>query len=247
KLDYEEIADQVFYLLPASDYYVEDENGHFESIADDEAAVENLVEEDAIELKIAGIVKPVEDATTAAISTPIAYTNELTKHLIDYANDSDVVQAQEESPETNVLNGLRFDADNDDQKIEDTREYLSNLTISEKADFVRSMQESDEESAQMSSAMPDMGEEQLAASFDGLVENLDSETLLSIYDSSISTGSYDDNMEAFGVISLDAYSSINIYADNFEDKEAISAGIDDYNASVDEEEKITYADFAGLI
>ena len=110
--------------------------------ADDEAAVENLVEEDAIELKIAGIVKPVEDATTAAISTPIAYTNELTKHLIDYANDSDVVQAQEESPETNVLNGLRFDADNDDQKIEDTREYLSNLTISEKADFVRSMQES---------------------------------------------------------------------------------------------------------
>ena len=247
KLDYEEIADQVFYLLPASDYYVEDENGHFESIADDEAAVENLVEEDAIELKIAGIVKPVEDATTAAISTPIAYTNELTKHLIDYANDSDVVQAQEESPETNVLNGLRFDADNDDQKIEDTREYLSNLTISEKADFVRSMQESDEESAQMPSAMPDMGEEQLAASFDGLVENLDSETLLSIYDSSISTGSYDDNMEAFGVISLDAPSSINIYADNFEDKEAISAGIDDYNASVDEEEKITYADFAGLI
>src|SRR5699024_1014881 len=185
KLDYEEIADQVFYLLPASDYYVEDENGHFESIADDEAAVENLVEEDAIELKIAGIVKPVEDATTAAISTPIAYTNELTKHLIDYANDSDVVQAQEESPETNVLNGLRFDADNDDQKIEYTREYLSNLTISEKADFVRSMQESDEESAQMPSAMPDMGEEQLAASFDGLVENLDSETLLSIYDSSI--------------------------------------------------------------
>ena len=60
KLSYEEIADQVFYLLPASDYYAEDENGHFESIADDEAAVEHLVEENAIEVKIAGIVKPIK-------------------------------------------------------------------------------------------------------------------------------------------------------------------------------------------
>lgn len=246
KLSYEEIADQVFYLLPASEYYVKDEHDHFESVSDDEAAVENLVEDKAIEIKISGIVKPIEDATTTAISTPIAYTNALTKHLIDYANESDIVQAQEESPEINVLNGLRFEAANDDQKIEDTREYLASLTISEKADFVRSMQESDE-SAQMPDGMPTMSEEQLAASFDSLVETLDSETLLSIYDNSISAGSYDDNMEAFGVVSLDAPSSISIYADNFEDKEAISAGIDDYNASVDDEEKITYADFAGLI
>lgn len=246
KLSYEEIADQVFYLLPASEYYVKDEHDHFESVSDDEAAVENLVEDKAIEIKISGIVKPIEDATTTAISTPIAYTNALTKHLIDYANESDIVQAQEESPKINVLNGLRFEAANDDQKIEDTREYLASLTISEKADFVRSMQESDE-SAQMPDGMPTMSEEQLAASFDSLVETLDSETLLSIYDNSISAGSYDDNMEAFGVVSLDAPSSISIYADNFEDKEAISAGIDDYNASVDDEEKITYADFAGLI
>ena len=71
--------------------------------------------------------------------------------------------------------------------------------------------------------------------------------MLSIYENSISPGSYDENMKDFGVVSLDAPSSISIYADNFEDKEAISAGIDDYNASVNEEEKITYADFAGLI
>lgn len=247
KLNYEEITDQVFYVLPASDYYVEDENEHFQNVSDDEAAVENLVEEKAIEVKIAGVVKPVDDATTAAISTPIAYTNELTKHLIDYTNENNVVQAQEESPDINVLNGLRFETDNDEQKIEDTREHLASLTISEKADFVRSMQDSNEEPEQTPGAIPEMGEEQLAASFDGLVETFDSETLLSIYDTSLSPGSYDDNMEEFGVISLDAPSSISIYADNFEDKEAISAGIADYNASVEDEEKITYTDFAGLI
>ena len=247
KISYEELADQTFYLLPASDYYIEDENGNFESIADDETAVENLVEEKGLEIKVAGIVKPVEDATTTAITTPVAYTNALTKYLIDYAKDSEIVQLQEESPDINILNGLHFEATSDDEKIEDTREYLANLTISEKADFVRSMQENEEEGEQMPGAMPGISEEQLAASFDGLVETLDSESLLSIYDNSISPGSYDDNMKAFGVVSLDAPSSISIYADNFEDKEAISAGIDDYNASVDEEEKITYADFAGLI
>lgn len=246
KLNYEEIMNQVFYLVPASDYYVEDENGYFQDISDDEAAVENLVEENAIELSISGVVKPIEDATTAAISTPVAYTSDLTEYLIDYANDSDVVQAQADSPEINVLNGLRFETANDDQKVEDAREYLDNLSISEKATFVRSMQGNAGESAQTPEA-PQMSEEQLAAGFDSLVETLDSEALISIYDDSISPGSYEENMEAFGVISLDAPSSISIYADDFEDKEAISAGIDDYNASASEEEQITYADFAGLI
>lgn len=246
-VSYEKLADQTFYLLPASDYYVEDENGNFESMADDETIVEKLVEEKGIEIKVAGIVKPIEEATTTAISTPVAYTNDLTKYLIDYAKDSEIVQLQEESPDINVLNGLHFETDSDEEKIEDAREYLANLTISEKADFVRSMQEDETNSDQMPGTMPGMSEEQLAASFDGLVETLDSETMLSIYENSISPGSYDENMKDFGVVSLDAPSSISIYADNFEDKEAISAGIDDYNASVNEEEKITYADFAGLI
>lgn len=246
-VSYEKLADQTFYLLPASDYYVEDENGNFESMADDETMVEKLVEEKGIEIKVAGIVKPIEEATTTAISTPVAYTNDLTKYLIDYAKDSEIVQLQEESPDINVLNGLHFETDSDEEKIEDAREYLANLTISEKADFVRSMQEDETNSNQMPGTMPGMSEEQLAASFDGLVETLDSETMLSIYENSISPGSYDENMKDFGVVSLDAPSSISIYADNFEDKEAISAGIDDYNASVNEEEKITYADFAGLI
>src|SRR5690625_2078723 len=247
KLSYEEIMDHSFYLIPASDYFVEDDNGYFQDISEDDVAVENLIEESAIEIKIVGIVKPVEDATTADISTPIAYTNALTQHLIDYANKSDVIQAQEASPEINVLNGLRFETVNDDQKIEDTLEYLDSFTISEKAEFARSMQDRSGESEQMPGEMPAMSEEQLAAGFDGLVDSFDSETLLSIYDNSISPGNYDDNMANFGAISLDAPSSIRIYADNFEDKEAISAGIDTYNASVDEEEKITYADFAGLI
>lgn len=250
KLSYETLTDHVFYLLPASDYFVEDDNGYYQDISSDNATVEGLVEEEAIEVRVSGIVKPIADATTAPISTPIAYTSALTEHLITYTNESDVVKAQEASPEVNVLNGMRFETDNDEQKIEDTLEYLDSFTISEKAEFVRTMQANSDEAPQGSQApseMPEMSEEQLAAGFDNLVETMDDETLLSIYDSSISTGSYEDNMESFGVISLDAPSSISIYADNFEDKEAISVAINDYNNTVDEEEQITYTDFAGLI
>lgn len=248
EISYEELTDLVFYLLPTSDYFVEDENGHYENISEDELIIEELVEEQAIEMKVTGVVRAVEDATTAAITTPVAYTSALTEHLIEHANASEVVQAQEDSPEVNVLNGMRFETENDEQKIDDTREYLESFTISEKADFVRSMQGDNQAGGAMpGGAAVSMTEEQLAAGFDQLVADLDSEALLDIYDSSISTGSYDDNMKEFGVVSLDAPSSISIYADNFEDKDAISTEIEAYNKTVEEEKQITYADFAGLI
>lgn len=71
--------------------------------------------------------------------------------------------------------------------------------------------------------------------------------MLSIYDAYISAGSYDENMTAFGYVSLDALSGINIYSDSFEDKEAITDCIDEYNKTVDEEDQISYTDYVGLL
>lgn len=248
KIDYEELMDKVFYLLPASDHFVKDEDGNYEDISEDELLLEEVVGERAIEMTITGVIRAIEDATTETITTPVAYTRALTEYLIDYANESEVVQAQTDTPEENVLTGLRFETNNNEEKVEDTREYLNSFTISERADFVRSMQ-ANQEGGEIPAgpAAPSMTEEQLAAGFDQLIAALDSETLIDIYDSSISTGSYDENMDQFGVVSLDAPSSISIYADNFEAKDAISAEIEAYNQTVDEEEQITYADFAGLI
>ena len=80
-------------------------------------------------------------------------------------------------------------------------------------------------STSMQAGTPDistMSEEQLAAMLDEYLKSPDDDTLLKIYDAYISTGSYDDNMTTFGVVSLDAPSSISIYTDSFENKEAIS-------------------------
>ena len=67
------------------------------------------------------------------------------------------------------------------------------------------------------------------------------------YVSIFSADSYDDNMAAFGVVSLNAPSSISLYADSFEAKDAISGCIDAYNQSVSEEYQITYTDYVALL
>ena|SRR5699024_8821733 len=54
-------------------------------------------------------------------------------------------------------------------------------------------------------------------------------------------------MAAFGVVSLDAPSRISIYADSFEDKDAISDCIENYNSSAKEENKISYTDYVALL
>ena len=92
-----------------------------------------------------------------------------------------------------------------------------------------------------------MSEEQLAAMLDEYLKSPDNDTLLKIYDAYISTGTYDDNMTTFGVVSLDAPSSINIYTDSFEYKESISDCIEDYNSTASEEDQISYTDYIGIL
>lgn len=59
--------------------------------------------------------------------------------------------------------------------------------------------------------------------------------------------SYDENMERFGFVSLDAPSSISLYSDSFEGKEGITDCIENYNASAKEGNEIVYTDFVELL
>ena len=62
----------------------------------------------------------------------------------------------------------------------------------------------------MLAQIEDMGETELAAMFDMYMGDPDDETLLQIYNYTISPGSYDDNMAAFGKSDLDSPTSIKI-------------------------------------
>ncbi len=245
---YEEICSQDFYLLPACDLYVENERGTFDSIEDDQTELEEMFGQ-AVALKITGVIRPREDAQNASVTQTIGYTKALTDYVMERTKESDVIKAQSADPTVNVLNGMAFSPDDDAKRIADTKVYLTNLGVSDKAALCKDMLQSMYAAAgsEQVSAMAQMSETELASALDAYLLNPEDDVLLSIYERYISVGSYDDNMEAFGLISEDAPSSIDIYVDSFEDKDGVSECLEQYNTSADEEDQITYTDYIGLL
>ncbi len=247
KFTYEELAKQTFYMVPASDYYLENDDGLFDYIADDKEKFEDLLE-NALELKIVGVIRPMDADSYSPISRNIGYTKALTDYIIDYNNKSPVVKAQIANPDENVINGMSFEPENDKEKVDNTIEYLTGLGISEKAKLSKNILSmayaSDPETAE---SMLELDETELAAMLDQYLLEPEDETLLMIYDTNISPGNYDNNLTAFGYVSLDAPSSISLYADNFENKDTISSFIEKYNETATIEDQISYTDYVKLL
>lgn len=260
--DYEEICKHTFYLLPAAERYSENDDGTFTRIEDDALNDDKLLE-NSIELTICGIVRPTTDAANATITTSVAYSSLLTDYVIEQTNKSAVVKAQEKTPDVNVLNGMKFEAKTDQAKIKDAKTYISEMGISDKASLYQmivyySTQQEETDTAETSAAATaapqsaangmQADETTLAAAMDQwLSETPDDDILLNIYDEYIDGASYEENLKDFGKVSYDTPSSISIYTDSFEDKDAISDCITDYNKTADEDSQITYIDYVELM
>ncbi len=75
----------------------------------------------------------------------------------------------------------------------------------------------------------------------------DEKMLLTVYDQYIKDTSYEQNLKDFGYIDISSPSSVSLYADNFENKDALGECIKNYNQSVNEEQTIAYQDFAAML
>ncbi|MEA4964607.1 MAG: ABC transporter ATP-binding protein/permease [Oscillospiraceae bacterium] len=260
---YEDLNGYTFYLIPSCDYYVNNEDGTFTNVGEDTAYEQQLIDS-SIKLKVVGVVRPVEDAANASLTSAVAYTSALTDHIVEHANSSAVVTAQEAAPDINVLNGLPFEAASNAEKIENAKTYLSELGVSDKASMYQmilysqtsteSADSSDSSASNGASGMSgmtgtgNMDETTLAAALDQWISQTPDDTiLLSVYDTYLGDSSYKDNIEAFGKVSYDAPTSISIYTDSFDDKEAVSDCIENYNKTAGEDEQITYTDYVALL
>lgn len=254
---YEDICGHTFYLVPACDHYIENENGTFTYIDDITLNEEDLLE-NAVELKITGVIRPKEDAANASISTYVAYTSKLTDYVITHTDESAIIKAQEADSKINVLTGIKFESPDDEAKANDAKEYLSSLGISEKASFYKLMmyysstnsETSNTEASQNGIAAGNMAmdETTMAAALDRwLASDPDREVLLKVYDEYIAGSTYEDNLKAFGKVSYDAPASISIYTDSFENKDAIAACIEQYNETANEDTRITYTDYVAML
>ncbi len=247
KLDYSNICNRTFYLLPYCDLYEENSSGTYSSIAKDPLQTEQKIK-NALQLKITAVIKPKEDSQQQLISSSIGYTKALTDYIIHYTEESAIVRKQKADPAVNVLNGIPFVAKDDNEKAQGAKKYILSMKTSEKAALVSVIYS---DVAHGGADLKKMTEEQIAAMVDAYLQkdndpNVHS-VLVRIYDKYISSGNYNDNLSALGVVSEDAPSSISIYADSFENKEKIAECIDEYNKTADKKDKITYTDLVGLL
>ncbi len=318
---YEDIMSLDFRVILDCDKYQLSEDGEtYIDATETETGLQLLYDSDnAIKLKVVGIIRQSEDSASSFMSGVIGYTGALTEYIISATQNSALVTEQIDNPETDVLTGLKFATGDDEPTDEEIRaavdEWIVSLTDSEKSDvytalisvpsdeyisttieefratmtdeeienllvqaFV-SQTQMDEESIRsylstldattketylnqilsalvteqyaetVSTQLSVLGESEIAAMLDSYELSDDEYQLL--YDENVPTGlsdsTYEDNLTLLGYVDEGSPSTIYIYSASFEDKDEIADLIEEYNASVDEEDQISYTDYIALL
>ena len=323
---YEEICNMTFKTVLPADCYKKVGDVYVD-VSSQPAIMETLYN-DALTLRVVGIIRPNPDSETAMLTGSIGYTNKLTEYVIEESKNSDVILAQLDSPDTDVLTGLPFESSSEDmtdaEKQLEFLAYVETLETAELAELFVKVQcllaevdglEMGVEAALSSPEMQnrealiamvsegiakEMGadpseiakyfeemsledlqellrpaiEEQVRASIAMQVEAgiaaqfgpMDSpEMRAGALNSSITTytaeqcamfydkltvfssNSYDENLTMLGYVDIDSPATINLFASTFENKDVIVETISSYNDTVDEEKKIAYTDYLGIM
>ena len=139
KWTYKEICEMVFRVVPGHKCYSLDKaTGLWTDLRETDAGL-RYIYDNGIDLKITGILRPNEEATSAMLQGSIGYTSKLTEYLIKGSKDAEVVKAQLENPETDIFTGLPFEANTgnltNEEKDQAFRDYIKDLSNEEKAEL----------------------------------------------------------------------------------------------------------------
>lgn len=221
---YEDLLNLRFKVVLPSAYYRYDEaTGAYKNMSNSEDYVKQLID-NGIEVKVSGIIVAKDDAVATSITGVVGYTKNLVDYIVSENNKSDIVKAQLDNPDIDVLTGLPFSTVDIDLTMDDINAYISTLP---------------KEQQKIISAY---------------IANLSDDVIIEMFKSQIqqsSSNTYKSNIEALGYVTTDNPSKINIYAKDFESKDAISDIISAYNDKVKSEGndslEISYTDYIGLM
>lgn len=221
---YEDLLNLRFKVVLPSAYYRYDEaTGAYKNMSSSEDYVKQLID-NGIEVKVSGIIVAKDDAVATSITGVVGYTKNLVDYIVSENNKSDIVKAQLDNPDIDVLTGLPFSTVDIDLTMDDINAYISTLP---------------KEQQKIISAY---------------IANLSDDVIIEMFKSQIqqsSSNTYKSNIEALGYVTTDNPSKINIYAKDFESKGAISDIISAYNDKVKSEGndslEISYTDYIGLM
>ena len=210
---YDELLNLSFKLILNSDYYSK-ENGLWIDKSEDDNFMKDKIA-NAESIKVVGIIKPNEQSVANfGMYGGIGYTKDLKEYVINKGNESEIIKAQRDNPDTNVFTGLKFPSENEKSNFS-----LESLTNEQRL------------------AMANLSSEQIAQMMETYTEN--------------KNASYEKNLSKLGGIDLENPTSIKIYPKNFDAKEAITDGIENYNQKQrddgKEENVINYTDLVGVM
>ncbi len=136
KWSYQEVCDSEYRIVLNSDCYSYDEaTGLYTDLRETDTGLQYLYDK-GLPVKISGIIRPDEDATAAMLTGSIGYTKELTEYIISNSREADVIKAQLDAPDKDVISGLPFKSNtgtlSDDEKEEVFRKYIGSMNQQDK-------------------------------------------------------------------------------------------------------------------
>ncbi len=222
---FDQILDLKFKLLINSDFFQKNSDGTWTDKTKDELFIQAQLEK-AEEIKVVGILRPSESSVSSQTSGFVGYKKELMEKLITRVNESEIVKAQKADENTNIFTGMPFGNNFDNMTFAELQGFISTLPAAEQQQY----------SAYIGS-MKAQGktEDEILATFKKALASQNDDA------------TFESNLSLMGVSDLAKPKIINIYPKDFEAKETINNLISDYNATVEENEKITYTDYIGLM
>ncbi len=137
---YDDILNQRFKLLLNTDPYEKSEDIWVDKSIDKDYMKNKL--DNALELKVVGIVRPAEDAAAEPINGTIGYNSDLVNHVITEINDSEIVKDQNNRKDIDVFNNKEFSTEPVSEEdfianLEDNqRAYFMSLSVEERTAFI---------------------------------------------------------------------------------------------------------------
>lgn len=144
---FSDLLNTEYKLVIGTDYY-QKADGQWVDQRTNTEYMANVIN-NAVPLKISGIIRPSKNAVSASINGTIAYTKALTDYVIEKASESEIVKEQKENKEINVFTGKEFvdvsNLSNEElmaQLSESQKVSLMALSQAERAAYLESYKES---------------------------------------------------------------------------------------------------------
>lgn len=221
---YEELMNLKFKIvLPTSYYLYDEETGKYKDMSSNTDYMKSLID-NGIEIKVSGIIVADKDAVATSITGSVGYTKHLAEFVAAENMKADIIKKQLDNPKTDVFTNLPFSSGEITITMDMINQYIATL--------------------------PAEQQQMIQLYITGMTEDLIIEMFKSKITSS-SSSTYETNIEKLGFADMKSPSKINIYAKDFESKDAISDIIREYNDKVKSEGKddleISYTDYIGLM